>query len=130
MRHNILPGGIVKCCFVTTFMLLASASVHATDTLTCNGDTYSLDMSVGSDNMVNSVTLRDGSTKTASTYRLAGIENRQLIWAANEGDFSANRLAIVLKDNDGQSFVVEARGRQGVLRHRHETHTLDCDWER
>ena len=120
----------------TAFMLLTNAPALATDSLSCNGDTYSLDMSVGSDNIVDSATLTDKRTKTSTTYRLnathrlSEIENRQLIWAASEGDFSANRLAIVLKGKDGQSFIVEAKGRQGVLRHQQKTHKLDCDWER
>ena len=112
-------------------MLLVSAPAHATDGLDCSGDVYFLGMSVGSDNTVDSATLMDKRTKISTTYRLAEeIENRQLIWVDSEGDFSANRLEIVLRKKDGTSFIVEAKGRKGVLRHRKETYKLNCDWER
>ena len=120
----------MRCYIVTVFMLLTSVPALATDSLSCNGDTYSLDMSVGSDKIVDSATLTDKRTKTNTTYRLAEIENRQLVWTASEGDFSKNRLVIVLKGKDGQSFIVEARGRKGVLRHQHKIYKLDCNWER
>lgn len=115
---------------VTTLMLLASAPLHATDSLFCNGDTYTLDMSVGSDNIVDSATLRDERTKISTSFRLSEIENRKLIWSAGEGDYTANRLEIVLRGKDGQSYIVEAQGRRGVLRHKQQTYNLDCEWER
>jgi hypothetical protein len=120
----------MRSYIVAVSMLLTSVPALATDSLSCNGETYSLDMSVGSDKIVDSATLTDKRTKLSTTYRLPEIENRELVWTASEGDFSENRLAIVLRGKDGQSFIVEARGRKGVLRHQKKTHKLDCNWER
>jgi len=118
----------MKSFIATTFILLTSAPVLATDSLFCNGDAYSLQMSVGSDNIVDSATVRDRGAKIETIYRLSEIENRQLVWTAIEGDVSVNRLEIVLKGKDGQSLIVEAQGRKGILRRKSTLYSLDCDW--
>jgi hypothetical protein len=88
-------------------------------------------MSVGSDDIVDSAILRNESTKESTHFRLAGeIENSQLIWTAIEGDFSANRLKIILRSKDGTTFIVVARGRKGVLHNQQKSYKLDCNWER
>jgi len=120
----------MRWCLATALTLLTSAPALATDSLSCTGDTYYLDMSIGSDNIVNSATLRDERTKVNTTFRGTEVQTKKLIWTANEGDFSANRLELVLRTKDGQSFVVEAKGRKGVLHHQKMKHNLDCDWER
>jgi len=111
---------------VAVFMLVVSLPAVATADLSCKGDEYFLYMSVGSDNTVDSAVLTDESTKASITYRL--IENTQLIWKDDEGDFSANRLKLTLRNKDGTSSMVEAKGRNGVLHHLQKTYKLDCDW--
>jgi hypothetical protein len=115
---------------VTALTLLITAPALATDSLSCTGNMYYLDMSVGSDNIVNSATLRDEKTKVITTFRGNEVETKKLTWPSNEGDFSANRLELVLRTKDGQSFVIEGKGRRAVLHHQKAKHDIDCNWER
>jgi bifunctional ADP-heptose synthase (sugar kinase/adenylyltransferase) len=120
----------MKSYFAALLMLQVSAPALATDSLDCSGDVYALSMSVGSDNTVDSATLTDRRTKMTTTFLRAEIENKQLIWLDSEGDYSANRLAIVLRKIDEVSFIFEATGRKGALRHGKKTYKLVCDWTR
>lgn len=115
---------------VASLMLLFSTPLLATDSLDCSGDAYSLSMSVGSDNIVDSAMLTDVRTKRSVIYRIPEIENRKLVWVDNEGDFSANRLEIVLRGEHGATYIIEAKGKKGALRHQKEAYKLDCNWER
>lgn len=110
--------------------MLASTSAFATDSLSCSGKTHYLDMSIGSDNIVNSATLRDERTKVVTVFLGNEVETKKLQWPSNEGDFSANRLDLVLRTKTGQSFVLSAKGRSAVLQYQGTNHVLDCNWER
>jgi len=116
--------------FAALLALLTSTSAFATHSLSCGGKTYYLDMSIGSDNIVNSATLSDRLTKVVTVFRGNEVETKKLQWPSNEGDSSANRLELVLRTKTGQSFVISAKGRNAVLQHQGTNHVLDCNWQR
>ncbi len=116
---------------IATFLLsLLSAPVLATDDLSCNGEMYTVYMGVGSDNTVGFAAIINEKSKARTEFYFKDIETKKLEWKDSEGDFSKNRLNVVLRDKAGLSFVVEANGRQGVLRQQSKTYKLDCNWER
>lgn len=77
-------------------ILMFCTPALATDSLDCTGAKYSLQMSVGSDNIVDSATLIDDQ-KNITSFRLEEIENRRLVWIDIESDNPRNRLDIVFK---------------------------------
>lgn len=103
-----------------SLLLLHATPLHATESVDCSNDTYSIQVVCGSEdcpgfNFYVGADLQDGSN-----------------WHVDKADVNTRtkRISLLAKSTTpaAEDIVLSVNGKRGTLRLGHKAHPLTCDW--